>query len=236
MTKTSKKYLNTAKHSLFFSKPKASSNDDDNESMHEKYLGFELQQHSRQCMVVNIDEPIVQPSYYRMVVNSIDKLGEGDELVYKISSVGGSLDGLEYMLSSTGRTEADTTAVIEGNCHSAASMLALSCNNVIVSPYATMLVHFMSYGTGGKASDVARYVTHIQSVAEELFKDIYEGFLSDDEIEQCIKGVEFWFSADEIVERLQNRQKFMKEQACEECTEECCSECQLLEDDEEVHE
>ena len=229
--------------SLYMNPSFKASKKEEEDSFEDKHLGYQMKTMNISCMVVNIDEPIIQPSYYRMVVNAIDELDENSELVLKISSPGGYLSGLEVLLSAINRTEADTTAVIDGEAHSAASMLALSCNNVVVSPYASMLIHNVSFSSGGKASDITRHVAHVDNTAKILFRDIYTGFLTDEEIEQCFNGIELWLNAELIVERLKkrvelNQAKLKEEQGeggnstCDTCCEaEGCQGCDTYEEE-----
>ena len=97
-------------------------------------------------------------------------------------------------------------ADITGDCYSAASILALSCDQCVVGRHANLLAHEVSYGVGGKGSDNLSHVQHIKKISDKLIWDTYEGFLTDDEIESVLNGKELFLDSDEIVERLNNRQ------------------------------
>ena len=111
------------------------------------------------------------------------------------------------------RTQAETCAYINGSCHSAGGLLALSCHGVVVSEYASMLVHFVSYGAIGKAADIFNNVMHEQKISEKLFKKVYKNFLTEDEIDSCIDGKEIWLDSDQIIERLEKRQDILMKEA-----------------------
>ncbi len=100
-------------------------------------------------------------------------------------------------------SDVETHAEITGICHSAASMLALSCDNIFVSPYATMMVHYVSFGAIGQGAHVRDRVKHTLDFTEALFKDTYSGFLTDSEISEVIEGKELWMGAEEISNRLE---------------------------------
>ena len=72
-----------------------------------------------------------------------------------------------------------------------------------------MMVHYVSFGTGGKASDIKANVNHTLDFTANYFREIYQGFLTEEEINSCIEtGKEIWMQSDEIVDRLEKRQEY----------------------------
>lgn len=169
-------------------------------------LGYYSKFKQNTFLQIPIDEDIKGPKYYRGVTQAINDLKEGDVVQFDIASPGGQLDGLVSLLASIENTEAHIIGNIIGSASSAASILALSCDEIYVSPYATMLVHNASYGVNGKAADVKGYVDHLNDVSEKMLKEVYKYFLSEDEIQKVIQGTDLWFNAEQISERLQNKQ------------------------------
>lgn len=201
-----------AKQAVYYNSMMKNSDDDEDEILMDKHLGYsERTIHSTQVKVY-LDERIEGPKYYRGVFDKVSSLGEGDQVIYYVSSPGGQMNGLITLIEANRQCNADILCVIIGECHSAASMFALTCPNISVSPSATMMVHYVSFGTGGKASDIRANVNHTLEFTEEYFREIYEGFLTEDEIDTCINtGKEIWFKSDEIIERLEARQKYFAE-------------------------
>lgn len=182
--------------------------DDDEEALQlkgDKYLGHFTRQKTLTCITVPIDEGVKEAIYYRQVAKAIAELGDQDQVEFEISSPGGYLDGLISILTAMERTNATTVAHINGDCHSAASMLAMNCDVVYVSPYASMLVHFVQFGASGKGTDVLSKVSHIYETCEKLFRNTYKHFLTEKEILQCIEGMELWLTADDIKARLERK-------------------------------
>lgn len=166
-------------------------------------LGYFTQQSTSTKIVVPIDEVVKDATYYRQAVQAISNTSEDDVIQYEIASPGGNLSGLLALLTANAKTEATKIANINGECHSAASMLALNCDAIYVSPYASMLCHFVSFGTSGKATDIKSHVNHVHTTSEQLFRETYELFLTEEEIEKCINGFELWLDYDEITRRLE---------------------------------
>ena len=181
-----------------------------------KSLDFNIKQEviTRNIMSVCIDEGVKGASYYRYVSQAINELTEDDTLQFFINSPGGTFSGLSTLLSSMDYSGCNTVAVIQGDCSSAASMLALSCHEIQVSPLASMLVHFVSYGSEGAASHIKAHVDHTQKVTEGVFRNIYEGFLTEEEIVSCIEqDRQIWLDSEQIIQRLENRLEYFKSKA-----------------------
>jgi len=191
------------------SKPKttpASSYYEEEEYDQEKHLPFFTEAYQLHKITVPLDGPVREASYYRNIHQRLACCTENDEVEFTINSVGGNLFGLVSLLEAIRTTPAQVKANIVGECHSAASILALNCPVVSVSPYASMLVHSMSYGSAGKAADIRGHVMHSSRYAEELLRETYEHFLTEQEISEVLEGREIWMNAQEIEQRLKHRQ------------------------------
>lgn len=181
-------------------------------------LGYFMKQKVATQYAVTIDEPFVSPSYYRGIVSMLMGATEDDTVILMFNSPGGMLSGLLTLLEGVKMTEATTMAVLIGECSSAASILALHCDSIFVSESATMLAHDISYGTGGKGSDVLSHVQHVSKTSEKLLRKTYEHFLSAKEIDEMLNGRQIFLDSDEIKERLEQKEKALEalEQAVEE--------------------
>jgi ATP-dependent protease ClpP protease subunit len=177
-----------------------------------KVLPYAVQSHVRNTFMFKLDEPVAEPSYYRNIVDVCLQAKEDDEILFFLNTPGGLYSGLTTVLDAILRTEATTIAVIQGECHSAGSIIALHCNLVDVSPYATMLAHSISYGTGGKDADIVAHVTHTTKQANSIVRETYEGFLTEQEIAQVLDGKQLYMDAEEIVARLEARDEYFDAQ------------------------
>jgi ATP-dependent protease ClpP protease subunit len=183
--------------------------DEDEVVFNSEYLGYVNKSYNVNNLSFAIDEGVREPKYYRNIIEQMQNLTPEDTVQIRITSVGGRLDGLLALMEAIRVCDAQILAIIAGECYSAASILALNCPNVIVSPYATMMVHNVSYGTAGKNSDIIGMVAHTTDFCNKLFVSTYRGFLSDKEIDEVLNGKELWFQAEEIEQRLEKRMKHL---------------------------
>lgn len=180
--------------------------DEEDDFVNPPRLGFFVNSFSVNQYTVPLDEAVVNPAYYRDIVNMLYGAGEHDTVVFTINSPGGRLDGLLSLLDAIASTNAKTIASLTGSAHSAASILALHCDMLDVGPYSTMLCHNVSYGYSGKGSDVLSHVQHVSKTSEKLFRDTYKDFLTEEEIAEVLAGKELYLDAEEIEERAANRE------------------------------
>ena len=189
---------------------------DQEEYSEDSQLGFFANYQQIANYTVPIDGSFREPAFYRGVINMLMNAAEQDTVAFMINSPGGSLSGLLSLLEALNMTQANTVALVVGSASSAASMFALHCNEVYVGDNATFLCHNISYGTGGKGSDVLAHVQHTTSSASKLLRKTYKNFLSEIEINDMINGKEIYMESDEIVERLQQREDLLQAEYSEE--------------------
>jgi ATP-dependent protease ClpP protease subunit len=185
-----------------------------------KFLGYYTQTKVQNNVEVFLDETIREPRYYRQVIQMLGALSESDTCTFFIETPGGNADGILALCEAVDACEGQVQAIITGQASSAGSLFALRCPNVGVAPNARMMIHAASFGYGGKHMDAVRGMEFQNKWLTRVFRQAYEWFLTESEIEQCLEGKEFWFTSDEIVERLEAREIYLESAAIEEIREE----------------
>ena len=159
---------------------------------------------------VFIDQPFVESSYYRTVIAMLNDASSNDLVIFHLNSPGGLLSGLQSLVEAVKGTEAHTVAYIVGQCASAASIFSMYCDSVVVSDMASLMIHNVSYATGGKNSDIIAHTQHVAKTSEKLIRDTYSGLLTPEEINEVLNGREIYFDADEARERFESRGKYLE--------------------------
>lgn len=152
---------------------------------------------------IHLDGDIVEPIKYRDALQTIRNANEGDVIRIYICSNGGSLTTSMLFRDAIIDSQAEVHAILVGEAHSGASMVALSCHMIRVMPSATMLVHCASFGSTGTSSNIRSHVNFVHDWTGKIIESVYNGFLTEDEIELVKSGVEYWFDSDEIQRRLE---------------------------------
>lgn len=165
---------------------------------------------------VFLDEEILDPSYYRMVLQKLHSLEEGDHADIIINTSGGNLQSAISIINAIRFCQGRVTGVLNNEAASAGSLIALACPNLLVAPNSTLMIHSYSYGNFGKSNELLSNIHYFDDQIKKLMKELYAGFLTDKELEAVFEGKDFYFDTQEIIRRLENRQKFLERQDKEE--------------------
>jgi ATP-dependent protease ClpP protease subunit len=104
------------------------------------------------------------------VVRSLLDLPPRSRCVYYIDSTGGSVYGALAVLTLMRHREVDGTAIVLGECSSAALLLFAACRRRIVTPFSTLFFHRMRWQSDKRvASDEATlWAQHFVEMEKEL--------------------------------------------------------------------
>ena len=163
--------------------------------------------------IVSITDDFDEPKYYDEVVALLSTASEEDTITFNINSNGGYVSSLAMLLTWKSMCKAYQIHVLSGNASSAASAFFLSnADEYVVSDMASMMIHEYQTSNGGSNSNVIKQATHTAKENEKFIRSCYEYFLTEVEIEDTLKGVEHYLSADEIRKRLQQREEIKVQQ------------------------
>lgn len=183
---------------------------DDYEPLASQFLQVSVRTNVSHRFDIYLDEEIGPVSYYRNVVRTLEDASEDDIVVLHINSPGGRLDATKTIIEALKSTEAHTVALIVGHASSAASIICMYCQDVIVTDSAEALIHCPRGGTGyGKVQDVLSSSQQFMRSTERLFKEAYAGLLSPEELSEVIAGKELFLDCDELRERFAQRDEYL---------------------------
>lgn len=164
--------------------------------------------------VVNITSDFDSSDTYDEIVALLSTATEADEIVWNVSSYGGFVNSLQMILGWKAMCPAHQTHVLHSNADSCASVFFLSdADQYIVGDGATMFLHEIQAGVSGTTSNMIRHMEHLKETNESFIKKSYRGFVSEEEMNQILTGVELFLTADSIRERLAEREQKRQEEA-----------------------
>ena len=104
------------------------------------------------------------------VIKTLLELPRGAECVFYIDSAGGSVFGTLAVLTLLRHRQLEGTAIVLGECSSAALLLFAACRRRFVTPYSTLLFHRMRWQSEKRVGSQEAYLwaRHF----EEMEKDI----------------------------------------------------------------
>jgi ATP-dependent protease ClpP protease subunit len=143
---------------------------------------------------------IYEPEVYNELCYTLEHT-EADYVRLVMNNGGGHLDAMLSIIDAINRSSATVIAVLSGTVASAATMIALECDEIEVAEHTGWLTHYYSGGTGGKGNEIK--AKHIFDEVEipKMFHDIHRGFFTEEEIERIIDGKDEWLNKKQILER-----------------------------------
>lgn len=155
--------------------------------------------------------------------------GEHDIVKIYINSYGGDLFTAIQMMRALSECRGTVITSVEGACMSAATLVFLGGHSFEVSAHSMFMFHDYSGGVFGKGGEMLDQLRHERSWSEKLLMDMYEDFLTPDEIVSMINNKDIWMDGEEVLKRLQAKVDKIE---AEEAAKEARGELQL-EDEEE---
>lgn len=164
--------------------------------------------------IIKIWEEIGEPMEWSDEIDVINSASEMDTVVLDICSPGGVLDTGILFHRALMSTPAHTVAVIGPDCSSCASVIALSCREFVLDATSQMMLHTSSYALRGKDVDIFEHSNFSRKQLRKIFEDIYLGAVSEQELEDIIKGTPLYFDAEQLAERLDKLTEYRQNQPC----------------------
>lgn len=151
----------------------------------------------------NIEDPSEYVAWFELMRNA----GEHDVIQLHINSYGGDLFTAIQFMRAIADTQAHVICSVEGACMSAATMIFLCADTYEVSEHSMFMFHNYSSATFGKGGEMFDNIIHERKWSEHLLNRVYDGFLNKDEIASLLHNKDIWMDGEEVLKRLNERQK-----------------------------
>jgi ATP-dependent protease ClpP protease subunit len=127
---------------------------------------------------------------------------ETDLVKIYINSYGGDLFTAIQFMRVLADSEATVIVSVEGACMSAATMIFMCADNFEVTPHSIFMFHNYSGGTIGKGGEMIDQLQHERKWSERLMKEIYQDFMTNEEIQSMLSNKDIWMDGEEVVKRI----------------------------------
>jgi ATP-dependent protease ClpP protease subunit len=157
---------------------------------------------------VYLTDYIEAPSNYNQLCNMLQDLPEFASVTLHINNGGGHVDSAFMIIDAIKNSKATVTAKLSGTIASAATIITMACDEIIATKYLSFMIHNYSTGMQGKGHELKAYQNFTDRELNKAFREIYKGFLTDEEMDKVIDGLDMWLSDEEVLERWDNRIEF----------------------------
>ena len=111
---------------------------------------------------VYLNTGIDEPSCYSEVCYILSTLTEDETVYFHINTPGGVLDSAFQLVDAIKGCRATTIAKLTGTVASAGTIIALSCDKLIVAEHTSFMIHnYSAHGISGKAQELKARQEHI---------------------------------------------------------------------------
>lgn len=145
---------------------------------------------------------IDKPEAYLDLINTLKTAEAHDTIFIYLNTPGGSISTTVQIIGAIRQCAGTVVTCLEGEVCSAGTMIFLSGHRHIISPHSTFMIHNYSHWFGGKGNEVVSYIKYQEQYFGKLARDVYSGFLTDEEIDAVFDGKDFWMDSDEVLRRL----------------------------------
>lgn len=142
----------------------------------------------------------------------LSKAKPSDVCNFHVNSGGGDLTTGYALYQAIKNSKARVIVWLEGRCCSAATFIALSGADLRISPAVEFMVHQAYFADAGKWNNKKEYEAFRDKWYFNVFHDVYDDFLTEDEMAMIHSGKEFWMTCEELGDRLKKMQDMRDEQ------------------------
>jgi len=123
---------------------------------------------------------------YEEMLGELHTYSPHDVVVISINSGGGRIDIGDSIIKAIENCPAKTLAYVEAPIYSMASVIALACDELVLSRGSCLMFHNYSQFTGGKGGELTSSVEHSNRHMSEMFSIVCSPFLTKKEINDII--------------------------------------------------
>lgn len=154
-----------------------------------------------------LTDPIEEVDKYIDMIHVLKTAEQHDTIFIYLNTEGGYLKTAVQIMSAIRQSNATVITCLEGEVCSAGTMIFLAADKYLVSPNCTFMIHNYSGGVAGKGNEIAAQANYRGEYANQLMRDVYKDFLTEDEIKSVIEGKDMWLNSDQVIDRLGNKAK-----------------------------
>jgi ATP-dependent Clp protease protease subunit len=153
---------------------------------------------------------IEEPYLYNELCYLLKTSDESFTINIHINTPGGIIDSAFMLANAIKDAKATVVANLTGTVASAGTLISMACDELIVNPHVSFMIHNYSGGMQGKGHEMKARQKFTDDHLNDAFTNFYSGFLSKEEMEKVIEGTDIWMNTEEVAERWINRVAYVK--------------------------
>lgn len=160
---------------------------------------------------IYICSEILEPAHYIDQFNTIRHASELDTIRFILNTKGGVLATALQFIRVMGESKAHIITSIEGDCMSAGTMIFLAGHEFEIAANSSIMIHNYTGGIVGKAHEIHSQSDFQKQWANDFLNDIYDQFLTKEEINLVLSGKDLYFTTNEAAIRCEKLLQYREE-------------------------
>lgn len=148
---------------------------------------------------------VKSPEEYIDWFDQIRNCGPNDVVKIHINSPGGDLYTAIQFIRVLTDCQGTIITSVEGACMSAATLIFMIADQYEVSPHSVFMFHNYSSGMYGKGGELYDSIIHERKWSEGIMRELYQDFLTEEEINSILDNKDIWMDGDQVAERMHLR-------------------------------
>jgi ATP-dependent protease ClpP protease subunit len=160
---------------------------------------------------IEIDATIECVSQFSTAIQVLENAKDEDEIVVCLQTNGGSVNAGEALIHAMRKCAAPIHIVATGSVHSMGTCILLEADSLELSHGFNACIHAGYDGSGGTVSEYRAKSVFDNVFRIRQFRETYEGFLSEKEMDDMLDGKDIWLDAEGWLERAMKRSQYFQD-------------------------
>lgn len=149
-----------------------------------------------------LSDTITHDSNTLNLIKDLKSCGPSDLINIYINTPGGDLYTTMQIINSMRSCQGTVATHADGHVASGGSLIFFAGDMMSVADLSTFLIHNGSGGFVGKMSDAHMQSDHYKQLIYKLFHSVYEPFLSKDEVDKVLTGVDIYLDSEQVIGKI----------------------------------
>lgn len=159
---------------------------------------------------IEIGSAIEGVDQFSVAIQALQVAKEEDSIEIHLQCCGGDVNATGAFIHAMRKCEAKIHIVATGGCHSAATHILLEADSFELSENFNSLIHCGSTGAYGNLNEYHAQTEFDREFLNSWYKRVYEGFLTEEEIDNMLLGRDIWLDSKGWISRWDERNDYFK--------------------------
>lgn len=153
---------------------------------------------------------IEEPHLYNELCYQLATAPHDYTVTLHINTPGGIIDSAFMIADAIQTSQATVVGKLSGTVASAGTLITMVCDEVVITPHLSFMIHNYSGGMAGKGHEMKARQKFTDDHLNDAFKAFYSGFLTEEEMDRVIEGTDMWMGSAEVATRWDSRVESVK--------------------------